>query len=350
MNPYDDIAIPIAWPDQTARGDEKWMAVLKRIGIVKNLNFKVGHAAVVLIKRRTGECRYFDFGRYITPRGYGRARSALFDPRLLLETKAAFDEWGNLTNLESLLVELEQKSEATHGSGRLLCAVAKKISFEKAKLFAESVVDQGPVFYGALARNNNSCSRYVAQILVKGMHPGDRRIRKIFYPECLKASPTSNVVNAVTDGNICCYHQGTLEMWSMNRWDSFKFQLGLLKPNFFSADSQCLPADDVLGFMAEPVRPTALPVDAHWLGGLGEGCWFHFKADHQDGCCITRYNHRGEVDYCVYGDHPHELNMDLERPCFSYNVHHQRHTLMFGTKMVTFNTTNMEPLEIKQSI
>lgn len=69
MDRYADIAISIAWPDQTARGDERWMSLLKRIGIVKNLNFRVGHAAIVLIERNTGQLRYFDFGRYITPRG-----------------------------------------------------------------------------------------------------------------------------------------------------------------------------------------------------------------------------------------------------------------------------------------
>jgi len=50
MHQYNDLAIPIAWPDQTARGDELWMAALKKLGVVKNLNFKVGHAAIVLIE------------------------------------------------------------------------------------------------------------------------------------------------------------------------------------------------------------------------------------------------------------------------------------------------------------
>src|SRR5690554_2419032 len=96
-----DIALPIAWPDQTARGDEKWMRLLKRIGVVKNLNFRVGHAAIVLISRTDGQARYFDFGRYIAPRGYGRARSASSDPRLRLDTRARFDRrTGQLANLE----------------------------------------------------------------------------------------------------------------------------------------------------------------------------------------------------------------------------------------------------------
>ena len=349
MSPYNDIAIPIAWPDQTARGDEKWMAFLKKMGIVKNLNFKVGHAAIVLIRRADGSCHYFDFGRYITPRGYGRARSARFDPRLRLETVARFDQMAALQNLEELLEELTNKSEATHGAGRLLCAVASQISFVHAARYAEQVVDRGPILYGAIAPDNNSCSRYVAQILVHGMKNGDRRIRKIYYPESIKASPTSNVINAIANREVFCYHKNSLEQWSMNRWGSLKFQLGLLKPNFFRRDSASLPDDGILGFMNEPVRPSTLPDDAHWLGGLGEGCWFHLRQDDQ-GYCITRYNHLGDVDYRVYGAHEHTFNSDLGRPHFSYDVHYERHTLLFGTKMVTFKTQENGPIQFRQSI
>ncbi|SJN26730.1 hypothetical protein FM107_05040 [Sphingobacterium sp. JB170] len=48
-------------PDETALGDEKWMAFFKQIGIVKNLHFKVGHAAILLIERNSGKILYYDF-------------------------------------------------------------------------------------------------------------------------------------------------------------------------------------------------------------------------------------------------------------------------------------------------
>src|SRR5690606_6246305 len=115
MYTFNDIAIPISWPDKTALGDEKWMAFLKQIGLVKNLHFKVGHAALLLIERNSGAIRYFDFGRYLTPRGYGRARSALFDPRLEIFTKALITPRGEIQNLEEILTELCEKEEATQG-------------------------------------------------------------------------------------------------------------------------------------------------------------------------------------------------------------------------------------------
>ena len=94
-----DFAIVLAWPDATIRGDEKWMMFFRKLGIVKNLNFKVGHTGVVIVSHKTGELLYYDFGRYIAPRGYGRARSKFSDPQLVINTKAEIS--GN--KIENLL-------------------------------------------------------------------------------------------------------------------------------------------------------------------------------------------------------------------------------------------------------
>ena len=108
---YLDTAIVIAWPECTARGDESILILLRKAGIVKNLNMRVGHAAICLINPQTAEVLYYDFGRYITPRGYGRARSKYTDPTLVLETRATFDEDKNLTNVEDIAQELDAKSK-----------------------------------------------------------------------------------------------------------------------------------------------------------------------------------------------------------------------------------------------
>ena len=347
MHQYNDLAIPIAWPDLTARGDELWMAVLKKLGIVKNLNFKVGHAAIVLIERKTGNLRYFDFGRYITPRGFGRARSSQFDPRLALTTMAEFSDAGELLNFEEILQELKAKESATHGGGRMLCTICSDVSFQHGVEFAERLVDKGPVLYGALAPNNNSCSRYVAQILANSLEKNDPRMNKILYPECLKASPTSNVVNA-GQGAVYCYIDSTLETWDMGRWDSLKFQVGLLKPNFIKSKSKELPDDLILGFVEEPERPPHLPSDAQWLGGLGEGCWFSLSNRITE-VEITRFNHKGEVDYTVRADADNRFN-NFADARFSYQVHHKRHVIQQEDKEIEFRTLAINNLNLKQSI
>ncbi|WP_433896792.1 DUF6695 family protein [Sphingobacterium mizutaii] len=348
MHQYNDIAIPIAWPDQTARGDELWMAALKKLGVVKNLNFKVGHAAIVLIERKTGDLRYFDFGRYIVPRGFGRARSSEFDPRLELFSKARFSADDQLLNFEEILIELSQKESATHGAGRLLCSIADNISFQKGVEFAESLVDKGPILYGAIAPNNNSCSRYVAQILVNAMEKNDPRCNKIFFPECLKASPTSNVVNAVMDNEIYCYHKAVLEKKKMGRWESLRFQIDLLKPNFLSSRSHEVPNDLLLGFIEEPKRPKDLPASAEWLGGLGEGGWFSISVNNDD-AEICKFNHKGEVEYSVIGSSDIAYT-DLHDFKFSYHIHHKKHIVKHKDKEIVFKTLDINNLNLKKSI
>lgn len=342
-----DIALPLAWPDQTARGDEKWMRLLKRIGLVKNLNFRVGHAAVVLISRTTGQICYFDFGRYITPRGYGRARSAAFDPRLRLYTIARFDRHtGKLSNLEEILAELHQKEYATHGGGRLLCSICENVSFAKGIRYAEDLVNQGPILYGALARNNNSCSRYVAQILVKAMSKEDPRVRLILFPEFVKASPTSNVVNASTDRTVYCYANGILEKCSMRRFRSFVFQVNLLKDNFTTSGAQRLSDDRRMGQISEPPRVAGVPADAQWLGGIGEGKWFVLH-EGSDGYEIRRYDMSGRVDYAVFcqPDQP----FDASQPyTFTFDVHCNRHVVRQGTTRIAFLTQTSDIAPLKQ--
>jgi len=298
MNLFEDIAIPLSWPDQTARGDEAWMGFFKKIGIVKNLNFKVGHAAILLIERHSGNIHYYDFGRYITPRGYGRARSSEFDPRLTVHTKARWDAKSNLQNLEEILYELSKNEKHTHGGGRLYCSVAQGINFKNARSYADDLVNEGPLLYGALAPQNNSCSRYVAQILTKGMNQRDLRIKSILYPECLKASPTSNVVNANKNDKIFVYHKGTLTPITMSRKESLLFQVDLLKDSLYTKRALKIKDDSRPGLMDEPDRPLHIPQSATWLGGIGEGVWLDLKRD-EDTYEVVRYHHSGEVDYKV---------------------------------------------------
>lgn len=300
MYTFNDIAIPISWPDKTALGDEKWMAFLKQIGLVKNLHFKVGHAAILLIERSRGTIRYFDFGRYLSPRGYGRARSALFDPRLEISKKAQITQQGEIQNVIEILEELCEKEDATHGGGRTFFSICKQVSFSKCVAYAEKLVAEGPVLYGALAKGNNSCSRFVAQVLTEGMDIDDKRRRKILYPECLKASPTSNVVNAAPNEEVFCYEQGILKQWKMRRKDSLLFQFGLLKDNFTKKGSQDLACDQTPGMIEAPLRPSNVPEHAQWIGGIGEGAWLQLEQRRDENVfVIYKYAAWGKLEYKI---------------------------------------------------
>ena len=334
-----DLALVMAWPDQTARGDERWMAILKRLGIVKNLNFKVGHAAMVLIHRKTGSLAYFDFGRYITPRGYGRARSVESDPRLELETRAQIDNHGEIANLKAILDELHQIEDATHGGGRLFFSIAQGLSYTAAHRFANQLVEQGPIKYGAIAAGNNSCSRYVAQVLLAGLanqHPARRRIT---LPESIKPSPMSNVVNASPDRTIYCYHEGELETIRMNRWCSLGFQVDQLLHNFSTGKAKDLPCDKEPGSIAEPRRPKTVPANAQWLGGIGEGAWFILERDVDNNTLIViKYAADGVEEYRVACNGNHPINPDMPYQ-FTYHCHHKHHMVMQYGKEIVLETT-----------
>ncbi|WP_353130633.1 DUF6695 family protein [Parapedobacter pyrenivorans] len=327
MEEYRDLALVIAWPDQTARGDEQWMAILKRVGIVKNLNFRVGHAAIVLVNQRTGLLAYYDFGRYVTPRGYGRARSAASDPRLVLATRAKVDNKGHIDNLHAILTELHQKESATHGGGRLFFSIADGLSFGKATRFAQGLVDQGPIPYGAVARGNNSCSRFVAQVLLAGWETESPIKRRVKFPESLKPSPMSNVVNASPDSIVHCYHEGILESEQMTRWHSLRFQVDLLLHNLSTSKAKNLPCDNEPGNMAEPKRPASVPVHAHWLGGIGEGAWYALEPGTETGTLlVVKYGVDGQADYQVSCQTDGGIDPSLPYQ-FTYDCHYQRHVI-----------------------
>lgn len=340
METFEDIAIPLSWPDKTARGDEKWMVLLKKLGLVKNLNFKIGHAAILLIEKVSGRVLYFDFGRYITPRGDGRARSVHSDPRLRIETRAFIGENGILVNLEEILNELSELEFATHGGGKLLCSIATGISFKRSYAFSERLVDQGPIKYGALAPNNNNCSRYVAQILVEGMSSQDPRKGRILYPEFIKASPTSNVVNADSVGQIFCYEDGILTSLKMNRSQSARFHFKQLYTNFTTKGAQSLGDDSQPGHTAEPIRGTKIPKHAQWLGGIGEGRWFVLDGIGA-GYQISRLDENGMADYRVICHTDRAFDPELEYS-FTFDVHHQRHVISQKEQNFVFQTESRD--------
>lgn len=295
---YDDLAIILAWPDATMRGDEKWMMFFRKIGVLKNLNFKVGHTAVVLIDSETKELLYYDFGRYISPRGYGRARSVLSDPRLKLNTKAQVDDKSQILNLEEIANEIDSIKHITQGFGRLYFSVAEGLNFGKAKAYADDLVIQGSMLYGAFARGNNNCSRFITRLLThasRKFHP----IHCIHFPESIKSSPMSNVVNARDDRMIYCLEEnGTFRRLRMNRVQSAWFLLTQLADNFSKKKSALLPDDQEIGAMEIGIRPLNVPANAQWLGGVGEGAWFHITPNgHPGHFFVSRYTIDGELEY-----------------------------------------------------
>src|SRR5690606_664339 len=162
---YKDFAIILTWPDATIRGDEQWMMFFKKIGLVKNLNFKVGHTGIIIVKHDTGDMYFYDFGRYIAPRGYGRARSKFSDP--LLEIKVKTKVIGNeLDYLQEIYEHLELLKSAMYVEVKLLFLIVTNINFHTSNKNDDEWVLLGTYPYVDEARNNNTCSRFITHMLI----------------------------------------------------------------------------------------------------------------------------------------------------------------------------------------
>ncbi len=330
---FQDSAIIVSWPETTIRGDESWMMFFKKIGIVKNLNFVVGHTGVILVCHKTGDILYYDFGRYITSRKNGRARSKDSDPRLELPIKAEFTAHGQIANLEAISVLLETKKDAVQGYGKLYFSVAYGVNFQKAKLYGDNLVREGSMSYGAVAKGSNNCSRFITRLLI---HSSKKytTFHSINLPETIKASPMSNVVNAVRDRMIYSFSEDEgLVNFKMNRWESFRFLCKMLYTNLHSGLASRLPDDRVIG-ETRSLRPRhpSVPEGSQYLGGIGEGAWFSISEIDQGHFKIERFTTFGELEYAVNATCP-DLDLRSEYQV-TYDSHRLfTHVLQNGIKM-----------------
>lgn len=336
---YNDYAIILTWPDATIRGDEKWMMFFKKIGIVKNLNFKVGHTGIVIIKGATGEMLFYDFGRYISPRGYGRARSECSDPLLKISLKANIRD-GKIRNIDEIASYFEDMKPAMYGEGRLYFSIAEGIDFQLAKDFGDQWVEKGTYPYGAVAKNNNNCSRFITRMLIHSS-PRYHYWHSINLPETIKASPISNVVNVVPNRMIYSYCPSEgIRHFKMNRWQSFLFLVKQLGDNVTPSKATLLPNDQIIGAVDYRFKPITVPKEATYLGGVGDGAWYAVNPKGSNQFIIKRYTTAGNLEYIVLGeatnlvkpDRPwkvvydsHLLFTHIEQDGIKIRIEHLRH-------------------------
>jgi len=308
---FQDSAIILTWPDATIRGDEKWMMFFKQIGIVKNLNFKVGHTAVVLVNHQSGDMFFYDFGRYITPRGYGRARSKDSDPLLELKIKAELVN-SKIRNIEEIVAYFETLKSVMYGEGRLFFSVAKEINFDIAKEYGDQCVQEGTFPYGAVAKNNNNCSRFITRMLMKAS-PRYHFWHGINLPETIKASPISNIVNVCKSRMVSSFTpEEGLKTFRMNRWKSFIFLVKQLKDNVFKSKADLLPNDLIIGAVNFGSKPISVPKHAKYLGGVGDGAWYYLNERSDAHIEISRYSTRGNLEYVVLGEAAQPIDFHTE--------------------------------------
>lgn len=188
---HTGIAIALAWPETLCKQAGAWYdGLMNTFGFSKNNYYKVGHAAVVLIEKESGNCFYFDFGRYHAPFGHGRVRDIETDHDLEILTKAKFDENKNISNIEQILNELAQ-NEACHGLGTLHASFTN-INFDKAYQNAKSMQEKSPWKYGPFIWSGTNCSRFVRTVILYG-EPLFVEKLKLTIPYTISPLPIGNV-------------------------------------------------------------------------------------------------------------------------------------------------------------
>ena len=218
---YNDIAIVIGFPDNWAKGEKLRDKILYSLGITYTQYYKVGHAALLLIRRQTGEIEYFDYGRYIAPAGKGRVRSKDTDPKLSIPVKAEFDVRGDLKNLFEIMSYLDTIKDDTHGHGRTYFSVCKNISFDAGKKYINSLIGRGSIKYVTYGIGGMNCSSFVTKTLINCV--GNRKKRlNLFFSETIAPTPLGNVVNASEKGEIWESQNGEYVKLKMNRIEVIK--------------------------------------------------------------------------------------------------------------------------------
>ena len=287
--------IPLGWPEMTARGSERIWDYLRKLGIIKNVNLLVGHAGMIVVQH--DQLEYFDFGRYITPKTMGRARSSRTDPKLRLKTIPEWDNDGKLLNLVGILQELENNSEATHGEGPIYATVYYDADIEKVLEYAYSIQDLGFLGYNGLDRKCTNCARFVARGILAGLTRNSMEYLRFRYPLSYAPTPYSNVLTA-SKGNYCVFHQGQANFQRRPRQHALTHILGNLTHAFRRSKATKLPSDRKAGQLYPPKpRPKSVPKKAIYIGGIGEGAWHDLESVNAEIIKMTRYNASGEFEF-----------------------------------------------------
>jgi len=271
-NKYTGFAIALAWPQTWCKRPNAWYdSLMLKLGISVNHYYRAGHAALVLVEKSSGDCHYFDFGRYHSPFGYGRARSATTDHDLEVPIKASISEDAkSLINLVEILKFLHQ-NQACHGNGDLFGSYTE-VDFQKAHSKALQMQNESPIAYGPFQYKGSNCSRFVQSVILAG-RPALPQALRMKYSVPTTPTPMSNV-NALPHKTRISNPQPWSIFYPARRPEKWELA-GTLPPFRLNGN---------------------IPENAKWLSGEGAGSWFHIEKRDDANFLVSRYSPEGAVE------------------------------------------------------
>ena len=188
----NDFIIALAWPEGMVACTNSWYDKF----FSTNGKYRVGHSAVVLVERVSGKLYYFDFGRYHSPKKFGRVRDVETDHDVAIKTLAEIKD-NKIVNLKVILKEIKNNA-SFHGEGTLYASILNDVSFEKAYRYAKKTQEKGLISYGPFVYNGTNCSRFVASVM-RSSSPTFIKNARLKLPFCISPSPKRNVGIANSD-------------------------------------------------------------------------------------------------------------------------------------------------------
>lgn len=296
--------IPIAFPDTYVRySDEKVLHYLfPLVGLGRKKQIKAGHTLLLLIENATGIIQYFDFGRYVTPKGLGRVRSATTDAELHIPIKAEIDANGEIKNIEDILIWMESHPEKTHGQGRLVASVCHEIDYTKAFTFLNNLQNQGSVPYKTFGNIGSNCSRLVADSLIHSMN-NEKAVKALIRNSKFTPSPLGNIKYGANGGTI--YNVFNKEVSVYNK--------SILKENLTNYFDPNIPKNSTAALTKLPPKKE----NAQLLYGVGSSAYFEIESNSNSKSLFTikRYNESFIQDF--------EDIFRIDKPGFDINIDYQ---------------------------
>lgn len=289
--------IVLAYPDTFVKMSTEWQCkVMPFLGLGTWNQIKAGHAAMVLIENKTGKANYYDFGRYVTPEGLGRVRSAETDHELVLPIKAKLVGNGPLENLNDFLLWLGINQDKTHGAGRLVASICEEVNFKKAQNYILNLQERGSISYGAFVKGGSNCARFVTETILASTKNKtiikDLSHHKLFTPSAIGnvEKATNSLIYEVFSGNVKEY-SGT----------AFKENL----TNYFHRQKKEKQFKKIV---------SELPIDAQKLTGIGSSAYFsiRFISGSKTIYQIKRYNDYHEINYIGWFKTDHHFDIQKE--------------------------------------
>lgn len=256
MSSYNGIAIAIAWPEFKGKQPGSWYdAPMRWLGHNKDFKYKVGHASLILVEAVSGNCTYFDCGRYHAPYQHGRIRDVTTDANLKIHAKAKFVD-NKIANIKELLDEIQNKA-STFGAGPLYASYCP-VNVDSSSSRIKELQSKNAIPFGPFVINGINCCRFVRNGILAGA-PALKYSFRLRYLWPFKPMPITNV-NFLSGKIMIPENIDTENREKKHHTSNIVYTKGNVK-----------------GTMPPPTIPENIPQDSQWLAGEAAGGWFSLQ-------------------------------------------------------------------------